>query len=111
MLTNKDLPEKARPAGSGRTNRAQRGDQHSTAVSNEPSVGNRMRGTLLRSLVMLLVVFAIAVGTTFVKGYPRDFFWVERAKARMPVWVRGNTASGIFVVYIHGGPGSSGIAE
>ena len=29
----------------------------------------------------------------------------------MPVWVRGNTASGVFVILNHGGPGSSGLFE
>ncbi len=34
-----------------------------------------------------------------------DFFFLENDKAVMPVWVKGNRASGVFVVYLHGGPG------
>ena len=34
-----------------------------------------------------------------------DFFYLENNKAVMPVWVKGNKESGIFVVYLHGGPG------
>ena len=29
----------------------------------------------------------------------------------MPVWVRGNIESGVFVIFNHGGPGSSGTLE
>jgi proline iminopeptidase len=37
--------------------------------------------------------------------------WVERNQVIMPVWVRGNIESGVFVVFNHGGPGSSGTLE
>ena len=63
------------------------------------------------ALATLFGVVAVVFGSTFVKVYPRDFFWVKRAQAEMPVWVRGNINSGNFILYIHGGPGSSGIAE
>jgi proline iminopeptidase len=64
-----------------------------------------------RILFALFVALTILFGSTFIKIYPKDFFWVERANAKMPVWVRGNISSGIFLIHIHGGPGSSGIAE
>ena len=38
-------------------------------------------------------------------------FWVTRNNANMPVWVRGNIQSGVFVIFNHGGPGSSGTLE
>ena len=41
--------------------------------------------------------------------YDGDFFYVEHNKAQMPVWVRGNESSEIFVIHLHGGPGGSGI--
>ncbi len=53
----------------------------------------------------------IVMGSTVVKVWPEDYFWVEHNNARMPVWVRGNTASGTFIVFNHGGPGSWGTAE
>lgn len=62
---------------------------------------------LFSSFFLLLVL----LGSTVVKIWPRDYFWVERDRARMPVWVRGNTASGTFIVFNHGGPGSCGTAE
>jgi len=29
----------------------------------------------------------------------------------MPVWIKGNRASGKFIIFLHGGPGNSGVAE
>lgn len=37
-----------------------------------------------------------------------DYMTVHRAGADMPVWVRGNVDSGVFVVTLHGGPGHAG---
>lgn len=34
-----------------------------------------------------------------------DFFHLKEAGAYLPVWVRGNTASGKILIYIQGGPG------
>ena len=70
-----------------------------------------MRRIFRRSLFALFVIVSVVLGSTFLKVYPKNFFWIERANARMPVWVRGNIASGIFLIHIHGGPGSCGIAE
>jgi len=50
----------------------------------------------------------LAISVSF---WPEDYFWVERDEAIMPVWVRGNIDSGVFVVFSHGGPGSSGTME
>ena len=36
-----------------------------------------------------------------------DYFFLKNKGAVMPVWVRGNTASGVFIVTLHGGPGAS----
>lgn len=35
-----------------------------------------------------------------------EVFWLSRAGADMPVWVKGNTASKVFIVVLHGGPGA-----
>ena len=40
-----------------------------------------------------------------------DWFYVQDEGAIMPVWVRGNVSSGIFIVFLHGGPGESAIVE
>jgi pimeloyl-ACP methyl ester carboxylesterase len=38
-----------------------------------------------------------------------DFFFVRSDGSDLPVWVRGKTASGVFLVLLPGGPGTSGI--
>lgn len=38
-----------------------------------------------------------------------DFFFVTSGGADLPVWVRGNIASGVYLVLLPGGPGTSGI--
>jgi pimeloyl-ACP methyl ester carboxylesterase len=38
-----------------------------------------------------------------------ELFFVRTDGADLPVWVRGNTASGVFLVLLPGGPGTSGI--
>jgi len=59
----------------------------------------------------ILTLLVIVLGSTVIKIWPENYFWIERNNARMPVWVRGNTDSGIFIVLNHGGPGSSGTTE
>jgi pimeloyl-ACP methyl ester carboxylesterase len=34
-----------------------------------------------------------------------EIFWLSNAGADMPVWVRGNTASKVIILFLHGGPG------
>lgn len=36
-----------------------------------------------------------------------DYYFLKNDGAVMPVWVRGNVESGIFIVTLHGGPGAS----
>jgi pimeloyl-ACP methyl ester carboxylesterase len=62
--------------------------------------------TLLRPLLTSLL--AVAVAASSAGCAPEgDLVVLQRAGARMPVWVRGNTASGTYVLFLHGGPGSS----
>jgi len=39
----------------------------------------------------------------------QDYFYVSNKGAKMPVLVEGNTASGIILVWVHGGPGGTSI--
>jgi len=64
-----------------------------------------------RTIFSIFALLAIVLGSTVIKIWPENYFWVERNNARMPVWVRGNIDSGIFIVFNHGGPGSCGTAE
>lgn len=34
-----------------------------------------------------------------------EVFWFTNKGADMPVWVKGNTASGVIILFLHGGPG------
>lgn len=63
---------------------------------------------ILSLLIILLIVAYLSMAVSF---WPKDYFWVERKNAIMPVWVRGNIESGVFVIFNHGGPGSSGTLE
>lgn len=38
-----------------------------------------------------------------------DFFHVENAGAKMPVWVKGNFDSDVILIAVHGGPGDAGM--
>jgi proline iminopeptidase len=70
-----------------------------------------MKGIAKSILLSILGLLAIMLASTVVKIWPGNYFWIERKNARMPVWVRGNIESGIFVVLNHGGPGGCGTAE
>ncbi|HSR34127.1 MAG TPA: hypothetical protein VLY63_26470, partial [Anaerolineae bacterium] len=71
-----------------------------------------MAKTILRATALsILGLLVIALASTVIKVWPANYFWIERKNARMPVWVRGNIDSGIFVVINHGGPGGCGTAE
>ena len=59
-------------------------------------------------VILLLIIFYL---TLVVSIWPEHYFWVDRKDASMPVWVRGNIDSGVFIVFNHGGPGSSGTLE
>jgi proline iminopeptidase len=57
---------------------------------------------------LLLVVVAGCSESTYDQG---DFFFLVNKGAQMPIIVRGNKASGIFVFFIHGGPGGTAIQK
>lgn len=44
-------------------------------------------------------------------GMDGELFFLRHKDADMPAWVRGNTASGTYVLFLHGGPGSTAIAQ
>ncbi len=46
----------------------------------------------------------ISVGTNV-----QDYFYLENQGAKMPILVEGNTASGVIVLWVHGGPGGTAI--
>lgn len=46
-----------------------------------------------------------------ISGQWSDEFYVSHEGADFPVWVRGNKESGVFILYIHGGPGGSSLRD
>ncbi|MDD9941946.1 MAG: alpha/beta hydrolase [Myxococcales bacterium] len=79
------------------------------AASATGGRGNRRRrlGTLVQALGLVASLGgcqALLLAESFEGG---DFFFLENNGAVMPIWVRGDTSSGTFVVFLHGGPGNS----
>src|SRR4051812_48419185 len=61
----------------------------------------------MRRLITFLLVLLISASCgddTFLKG---DFFYLVSKGAQMPVSVRGNKSSGVFILFVHGGPGGT----
>lgn len=63
---------------------------------------------------MRLLVIAIALSALFTMSscekenfYLGDHFFIKNAGAEMPVYVKGNIASSVFIIFLHGGPGGS----
>jgi pimeloyl-ACP methyl ester carboxylesterase len=67
---------------------------------------------MLKTAIALLLFLSIlscqqeqiTIGTSVT-----DLFYVENLGAKMPVLVEGNTASKVILLFVHGGPGGSGI--
>lgn len=64
---------------------------------------------IIIALLLCLVIFAcrreeITIGTNV-----SDLFYLDNQGAKMPVLVEGNTASKVILIFVHGGPGGTGI--
>ncbi len=67
-----------------------------------------MKSNTLLTLLWLITC-CTACETFDVSSDTDTFFHVQMDGAELPVWVRGNTASGKLVIYINGGPGATSI--
>jgi pimeloyl-ACP methyl ester carboxylesterase len=63
---------------------------------------------------MRLIFIAIALSALFTMSscekenyYDGDHFFIRNAGAEMPVYIKGNFESKIFILFVHGGPGSN----
>jgi len=63
---------------------------------------------------MRRLVFGIALFAFFLMNscdqenyYEGDHFFIRNAGAEMPVYIKGNIESGVFILFLHGGPGGS----
>lgn len=59
----------------------------------------------------MIMTLSVLYLLTVVSIWPENYFWINRSNAQMPVWVKGNINSGVFIVFNHGGPGSCGTLE
>jgi pimeloyl-ACP methyl ester carboxylesterase len=64
------------------------------------------------ALTYIIVLFTAALlftsckkGAATLSTGVDEFFWLTNKGADMPVWVKGNTASKIILLFLHGGPG------
>ena len=66
-------------------------------------------------LTFLLIGSLVACGlacrpeTVSIGSAVQDYFYLDNQGANMPILVEGNTASGVIVLWVHGGPGGTAI--
>lgn len=60
-------------------------------------------GRMRRALGVFLVWWGLGLTVSGCETQG-DYFFLERQGAVMPIWVRGNVASGTFILVVHGGP-------
>ncbi|HEX5171855.1 MAG TPA: hypothetical protein VFW11_21900, partial [Cyclobacteriaceae bacterium] len=61
--------------------------------------------------ILLLASLGVLLSCQDEPFYDGDFFYLVNKGAQMPVSVRGNKASGIFILFIHGGPGGTSLQK
>src|SRR5665213_828952 len=63
----------------------------------------------MKRLLPILLIFILIASCKKDAGHlssdANEIFWLSNAGADMPVWVKGNTASKIMILFLHGGPG------
>jgi pimeloyl-ACP methyl ester carboxylesterase len=63
----------------------------------------------MKPLVYILIIITIMAsckkGVVHLSTDADEIFWLSNKGADMPVWVKGNTASKIMILFLHGGPG------
>lgn len=66
----------------------------------------------MKNITLIISVFLLIISCKkeelWLKG---DYFFLRHKGADMPIWVRGNIQSNIFILHLHGGPGGSSIDE
>jgi pimeloyl-ACP methyl ester carboxylesterase len=59
-------------------------------------------------IILIPLLFTCQKDNLYTEG---DYFFLRNKGADMPVWVRGNINSKVFIIHLHGGPGGSSINE
>lgn len=65
----------------------------------------------LIAILLITLFFSCEKGRIDLSENTDDIFFVKSGVNTMPVRVKGNAKSNVFVIYIHGGPGDPGIWE
>ncbi|BDS10150.1 alpha/beta fold hydrolase [Aureispira anguillae] len=60
---------------------------------------------IFRSFILVIVILLTACSKE--KLYDGDHFFVKNKGAEMPVYIKGNIESKVFILFIHGGPGGN----
>lgn len=60
---------------------------------------------------LFAAILFILLGCTHQFWDEGEYFHIQNGDAVMPVWIRGNSAGSTYIIFIHGGPGSSAVAE
>lgn len=63
---------------------------------------------IIKISILLFVTFCAA---SCERDADDEIFFLRHKEADMPVWVRGNVDSNVFVLFLHGGPGGSSYIE
>jgi len=63
----------------------------------------------MKLIKLVLALFALSILTSCGKEnhYQGDHFFIKNAGAEMPVYIKGNIESRIFILFVHGGPGGN----
>lgn len=69
-----------------------------------------MKSQIFTAIIAVFTFFSCQKDDSFVLSTnTHDTFWLDTQGAKMPVHVRGNTASKTFVIVLHGGPGATSL--
>jgi pimeloyl-ACP methyl ester carboxylesterase len=64
---------------------------------------------IIKSSCIALICLILSCNKETLGLNVKDHFFLENDGAVMPIFVNGNTQSKVFVIYLHGGPGSSSL--
>lgn len=63
---------------------------------------------MMKLVKITLIIYMILFMSSCLMYYGTgDYFFISRDGAQIPIWIRGNTGSGNFIIYNHGGPGGT----
>jgi len=71
---------------------------------------NRKIAHKISCIACLIFVFVSSCSKTDEAAYNK-MFYLQSKGAQMPIWVRGNLASNVLILHLHGGPGEGSLYE